>query len=177
MSTFDDCLAFLLRPDIEGGNVDNPHDPGGRTRKGVTQKTYDAWRHKQNLPQQDVFAMSDAECADIYREEYWTPSHCEALEPPIALYVFDMSVNMGIGHSFETLQRALGIVADGIFGPQTLAAVSAAKDADLTFKVHGEREKYYRSLGNFDRFGNGWLARNDKCFDTAMSWITTGGSS
>lgn len=39
---FEPALAFVLR--WEGGFVDNPADPGGRTNKGITQKVYDAWR-------------------------------------------------------------------------------------------------------------------------------------
>jgi len=34
------ALPFVLR--WEGGYVDHPDDPGGRTNKGVTQKTYDS---------------------------------------------------------------------------------------------------------------------------------------
>ena len=36
------ALPFVLR--WEGGFVDHPTDPGGRTNKGVTQKVYNAWR-------------------------------------------------------------------------------------------------------------------------------------
>ena len=36
---FESSLPFILR--WEGGFVDHPADPGGRTNKGVTQKVYD----------------------------------------------------------------------------------------------------------------------------------------
>jgi len=41
-SAFETALPFVLR--WEGGFVDHPADPGGRTNRGVTQRTYDAWR-------------------------------------------------------------------------------------------------------------------------------------
>jgi lysozyme family protein len=168
MSTFDNCLQFTLK--MEGGNSDDPHDPGGRTSRGVTQRTYDAWRHKKGLETQDVWAMSDQECHDIYEEEYWTPSHCDALEPSVALYVFDMSVNMGITHSVETLQKACGATVDGAFGPETLSKSGSMDLNDLIAALHSDREAYYRSLSNFDRYGRGWLNRNDNCAALAYEW-------
>lgn len=39
-AALDPALKFVLR--WEGGFVDHPDDPGGRTNKGVTQKVYDA---------------------------------------------------------------------------------------------------------------------------------------
>ena len=47
-AAFEASLPFVLR--WEGGFVDHPNDPGGRTNKGVTQKVYDAWRKRQGLP-------------------------------------------------------------------------------------------------------------------------------
>ena len=46
---YDICLKATLR--YEGGKVDNPKDPGGRTAYGVTQNTYNAWRAKHGLSQ------------------------------------------------------------------------------------------------------------------------------
>ena len=40
-TAYNDALAFVLR--WEGGFVDDPHDHGGRTMKGVTQNVYNAW--------------------------------------------------------------------------------------------------------------------------------------
>ena len=45
---FDASLPFVLR--WEGGFVDHPSDPGGRTNKGVTQAVYDEWRRGTGCP-------------------------------------------------------------------------------------------------------------------------------
>ena len=66
---YDAALKATLR--YEGGKVDNPKDPGGRTAYGVTQNTYNAWRAKHGLSQKDVFQIADSEVAAIYRQEYW----------------------------------------------------------------------------------------------------------
>jgi lysozyme family protein len=44
-AAFEAALPFVLR--WEGGFVDHPNDPGGRTNQGVTQKVYDDWRRRQ----------------------------------------------------------------------------------------------------------------------------------
>lgn len=169
MSTFDDCLAFVLKH--EGGNSDDPHDPGGRTSRGVTQRTYDGWRHQHGQPTQDVYAMTDSECSSIYEEGYYEPSHSAVLEPPIALYVFDMSVNMGIDRAVRILQASSGAAVDGHFGPNTLEHVTDMSVPLLVSAMHSARENYYRSLSNFDRYGKGWLSRNDDCCNVALSWV------
>ena len=38
----------------EGGFSNRKNDLGGRTNKGVTQNTYNAWRKKKGLNQKDV---------------------------------------------------------------------------------------------------------------------------
>ena len=55
-AAYNDALAFVLR--WEGGFVDDPHDHGGRTMKGVTQNVYNAWRASQGQPAADVKGIS-----------------------------------------------------------------------------------------------------------------------
>lgn len=43
----------------EGGKVDHLKDPGGRTNRGITQRVYNAWWSKQNLPARDVYFIED----------------------------------------------------------------------------------------------------------------------
>src|SRR3954452_10708150 len=56
---------------FEGGKVDNPNDPGGRTNQGVIQRVYDGWRRRKALPLRSVYLMEEAERDDIYRNQYW----------------------------------------------------------------------------------------------------------
>jgi hypothetical protein len=55
--TFADALSHLLVR--EGGKVDNPKDPGGRTNQGVTQRVYNGWRTRSHLPVRDVYLIGD----------------------------------------------------------------------------------------------------------------------
>jgi lysozyme family protein len=56
---FHNALAFILR--WQGGFVDDPDDPGGRTIKGITQKTDNRWRQRHGLGQADVLHIDPEE--------------------------------------------------------------------------------------------------------------------
>lgn len=127
--SFDAALAATLV--FEGGYVNNPLDPGGATNRGITQRTYDAWRNAHSLAMQPVTGMTDDEERAIYLENYWMPCRCDDLPDALAAAVFDMAVNSGVWNAKLALQRAVSVQADGVIGPETLAAVAATPDVLL----------------------------------------------
>lgn len=158
MAKFEDALTVTLRE--EGGLSDNPKDPGGRTMKGVTQKTYDAYRSNHGLVSRDVVLISDAELADVYRNDYWNKVAGDKLPVGLGLAVFDFAVNSGPGRAVEELQALLSITADGILGNQTLNAVLKTESAEALIEDYSTaRLKFLRSLKNWKTFGAGWEAR------------------
>lgn len=153
---FSACLPFILKE--EGGNSDNPHDPGGRTSRGIIQREYNSYRSHKGLPVQDVYRASDAEVADIYQQQYWLP-WCPQMPAGVDLCFFDMAVNSGPVEAAKLLQRALGITADGHVGTVTIGALTAANPIRLITAYSDERSAFYRSLATFKYFGAGWLSR------------------
>lgn len=154
---FDRCLPLTLTE--EGGNSNDPHDPGGRTHKGIIQREYDAYRRRKGLSLQSDYAMSDDEVREIYWTEYWLP-HCPSLRPGVDLSYFDNCVNEGPLRATKLLQQALHVQADGVWGPKTQAAVDAAADSAALIKEFSEwRARFYRGLATFKYFGKGWIAR------------------
>ena len=94
--------------------------------RGVTQKVYDAWREAKGKPHQDVRLIGDGELKDLYRERYWGPGHCGDLPVRLGVVHFDWCVNHGVSGALMTLQQALGVAADGVWGPKTAAAAIAS---------------------------------------------------
>lgn len=160
-AAFEASLPFVLR--WEGGFVDHPNDPGGRTNKGVTQRVYDAWRKRQGLPARDVKRLDDTELHRIYESGYWIPPHCDRLARQLDLVHFDTAVNMGPGRAVRFLQKAAGCGVDGDFGSQTEKAVQACRPGDLIASYCATREAYYRELvrrnASLGVFLKGWLNR------------------
>ena len=99
----------------EGGKVDDPRDPGGRTNKGITQTTFNAWCREQGLPQVDVYTITNDEVASIYKYKFWDVVRGDDLPCGLDLVVFDGAVNSGPGQSGKWLQRALGLSDQRLF--------------------------------------------------------------
>lgn len=143
---------------------DDPHDTGGRTCMGVIQRVYDGYRKRRGLLMQDVWLIADTEITDIYRQQYWTPIRGDDLPPGIDLSVFDMGVNAGVRVGVRLLQRAAGMTGaavDGHLGESTLRTVADQDAGELIERYRIERDRYYRQIKTFWRFGAGWLARSE----------------
>lgn len=155
------ALPFVLR--WEGGFVDHPADPGGRTNKGVTQRVYDDWRARQGAAARDVKHIEDREVHAIYESGYWVPPRCDLLRAQLDLAQFDTAVNMGPGRAVRLLQAAVGCGVDGDFGPRTARAAAACDLGRGLIAYCDAREAYYRGLAQRNPrlavFLKGWLNR------------------
>lgn len=165
------AVAFTLAH--EGGFSDDPRDPGGATNRGITLRTLSAWRH-QACSVADVQALGEAEARAIYRANYWNAVHGDALPAGLDLMVFDFGVPSGPGRSAVLLQTAVGVLADGAIGPQTLGAVAAVDAERLIARLSVAQEAFYRTLGGFITFGDGWLNRLADRKRAAMQMASVG---
>ena len=155
---FRDCLELVLKH--EGGYVDHPKDPGGRTNLGVTQRVWEEWIGHP-ATEKDMRELTPAIVAPMYEMRYWRTSYCEKLPRGLDLLVFSMAVNAGAGRSVKLLQDAIGVVMDGVIGPITMARINEANVETLIDKFSEIRTDYYKGLKLFPVFGRGWLARTE----------------
>ena len=151
MSTdFERALEFVLV--WEGGLVNDPADPGGRTAYGVTQRVYDGWLKARGQPTKDVYTISQAEVATIYQQFYWNPIMVGRTWP-LNVVLFDTAVNMGVGRANEFLDAAKRLP---VLPWQDRMTVLAGR-------VMTNRERYYRNLAaarpTLSKFLVGWLNR------------------
>lgn len=146
MTRFEECLAWLTSPQIEGGYSNHAADRGGATNHGITQGTYDRWRDAHSQPRQPVAGISGDEVADIYRVWYWEASRADEMPEPIDLAVFDSAVQHGRPAAIPLLQRALGVAPDGAIGPRTRAAIEQAKAMSLVSQVASAMIELRRQL-------------------------------
>lgn len=144
---FVDALDLVLR--LEGGETNDPRDPGGRTKYGLSQRSY---------PHIDFDALTEDIASSVYRRDYWVPLRCGDMPPAIGLAVFDCAVNQGPGFAARAVQRAAGVPEDGAVGPRTLAAILAAPDKVLV-ELMARRAVRYADNSRFEVFGLGWMRR------------------
>lgn len=143
----------------EGGFIDDPDDPGGATKFGVTIHTMRRLGLDltgDNLVDvSDVRALSRKQAAEIFLEHYYERSGLDGLPQILQPSVFDMYVNAG-SHSVRILQKLLNemgfaIVVDGLVGPQTSNAAkkAARRGAEPLRDAYGiARRNYYFCLAD-----------------------------
>lgn len=159
------AVARVLKD--EGRFVDNPADPGGATKFGISQRSY---------PNLDIRNLTRDGAIEIYFRDWWTHFRFGDLPSGIAAKVFDLAVNMGAAHATICLQRALracgrAIEDDGILGEETIRSAAATvnfsrepvETSALMAALRSEAAGYYRTLAahdeRSDEFLRGWLNR------------------
>lgn len=157
-ANFPKCLAAVLL--YEGGFSNSPHDPGGTTMRGVTQRVYDAYRSSKGSNRQSVQYITPAEVSEIYQKQYFDAIQGDALPSGLDECVFDEAVNSGPVRAIKDLQTALGVKSDGQLGMVTLGAVQAINDrASLINRYCDNRLSFLHRLRTWQFFRKGWSNR------------------
>ena len=115
--TLDQLLDELLeREGWNGPEFLDLHDRGGRTSWGISERAHpEAWKHGP---------PSKEDARLIYSQEYVLPF--DWVQDPLRVQLIDIAVNSGERTAVRLLQRAIGVIDDGIVGPVTRAATKAA---------------------------------------------------
>jgi hypothetical protein len=86
--------AFEFTVGLEGGYSNDPNDPGGETKYGIS---------KRFNPEVDVKNLTLEQAKDIYRRKYWLPAGCDEAQFPMDICLFDSNVNPQKGGNKELL--------------------------------------------------------------------------
>ncbi|SFQ29931.1 Predicted Peptidoglycan domain-containing protein [Roseivivax halotolerans] len=143
----------------EGGYVNDPDDPGGATKYGVTLHTMRRLGRDLDgdgrVGVSDVKALSRAEATEIFLQHYFHAPGIANLPEPLQASVFDMQVNAG-SNAIKILQRLLcemgwRVAVDGALGPETCGAAREAHDQAGAYFVDAygiARRNYYFALAD-----------------------------
>jgi len=156
----------------EGGFVDDPDDPGGATKYGVTIHTMRRLGldldGDGDVDVSDVRKLSRDRATQIFIDHYFHRSKIVQLPQVLQASVFDMNVNAGANsvRILQRLVRRLGfrIGVDGQIGPQTISAVRQATQnaPDHIGDAYGiERRNYYYALGDRRKRSRKYARRQD----------------
>lgn len=151
---FNDYLKVILQH--EGGSkiTENPKDPGGLTKYGISARSY---------PGLNIRELTLAEASSIYYHDYWAKLRIDNItDELLKLHIFDMAVNAGIKPSIKLLQGILGVTMDGVIGLNTEAKIGQF-EGDLVEEYKKERIQYYNNLvsknAKLKTFLKGWINR------------------
>ena len=100
---FESALHVVLQH--EGGYIDNPDDPGGATKYGITQKSLNSCCASLDIPGK-VENLTPADAAIYYKNEWWNKyNYSKIKSEKIARKLFDMAVNMGSYKANKIIQK------------------------------------------------------------------------
>lgn len=165
MTTFDQCFDIVIG--TEGGFSADPADPGnwtgGRPGHGVCRGTKFGISAAA-YPDINIPTLTVAQARELYKRDYWGPVCADRLPPPLALLAFDAAVNNGVRSAAIWLQQAAGAAADGVIGPQTLAAIETTAGrpdggAGVCAEFLARRLAFMAALPTWRSFGLGWARR------------------
>lgn len=154
---FESAVAYVLK--WEGGYVNNPADPGGETRFGIS---------KRNYPSIDISSLTADQAKSLYKSDFWDHFQLSAItNPPLAIKVLDVLVNMGTSGA-KVIQQALcavghPVAVDGLFGVGTIAAINQSNYVSLLSEIRAQMAAHYASLAlnnpSEKTFLLGWMRR------------------
>ena len=146
---FGHAVTFVI--EMEGGATitDDPNDPGGLTKYGISQRAY---------PHEDIRALTLERAEELYRRDYWDAVRGDEMPWPLCLILFDSAVNQGPQTSIRLFQRSQKLYEDGVIGPVTMkAALKLGKRG--TAAVVTARLTHYLRSSKFALYGTGWYNR------------------
>lgn len=135
----------------EGGYVNDPQDPGGETKFGISKRSY---------PNEDIAGLTLAQAKAIYLRDFWRRVGCDMVPDVLRFDLFDTAVNSGQTRAVQFLQRAAGTLDDGKLGPMTVAALGHMDPERLFARFNGHRLDFLNdNPEQWAHFGRGWAQR------------------
>lgn len=156
----------ILKPTVlkwEGGWANDPHDSGGCTMKGITIATFRKYYGKTKTCN-DLRKLTDNQWDTIFIQGYWNRWSADKIKSQsIANLLVDWVWTSGV-YGIKYPQQVLGVVADGLVGPKTIAAINNyPNQKELFEKLWNRRKKHFEAIVKNNptqqKFLKGWLRR------------------
>lgn len=95
---FETAVQIILKH--EGGYVNDPADPGGETKYGISKRSY---------PKINIKTLSKAAAIEIYRNDYWEAAECDKAAKYFKLMIFDTAVNCGVSTAINFYENCTSL--------------------------------------------------------------------
>lgn len=146
----------------EGGFALVKDDKGGWTNRGVTLDTFRLYVNP-NATVEDLGRMTDAQWRLVAKGKFWDKCGGDKIQnQSIAELFVDWCFHSGIG-MIKRVQGIVGVKADGIVGPQTIAAINRQNAKRLHFMIKAARVEFLanavRNTSSNLKFYDGWINR------------------
>lgn len=146
MSNYDSAFTFLIALEDDHRHPGSTtHDADGATRYGLL----DRWH--PDLVAQGFYTLPNDQALAVaktyYKSQYWDKVKGDQISSnKIAAQLFSIGVNVGISRAVKIAQSAVGVKADGIFGPGTLAAINAQNETGFINQFDAAAKALYTAI-------------------------------
>lgn len=153
--SFDAAIEYVIRN--EGGYVNDPDDPGGETKYGISKARY---------PALDIKSLTKEQAKNIYWNDYWIENNLnQVADPAKATAILDTVVNHGKGGAL--VQQSLNnmgysLAVDNRIGPQTISAINTSNAKLFIAELSRVRKEYIQSLSGLEKFKKGLFTRAER---------------
>lgn len=147
------ATAFDLVIGHERGYANDPNDPGGETKWGISKRSY---------PSLDIKNLTRDDAYFIYLRDYWKVVGADDLPQWCRFDMFDAAVHSGTAQSKRWMQFAVGVSQDGIIGPHSRAAIRRADPVTTLVRFNAARLMFMTKRKNWKHHGRGWAVRMAK---------------
>jgi len=132
VDSFDRVMEFIFR--WEGGYVNDPDDPGGETKFGIS---------KRANPDVNIKDLTQDEAKELYRGRYWKPVKGSTMPFIEALTTMDFAVHSGVQTALGYWNDARDVRSYVILRTDYLRTIRGRETGEFLF----------------NRYGRGWMAR------------------
>ena len=167
MADFNKFWPFVVKEESPK-YVDDPRDPGGPTKYGITLVVWQKYgydiNHDGKIDKEDVKLISEADASKISKKEFWDFFNADKItNQGVAEQIVDFAWASGPYTAATKIQKILGLPADGVFGNATLTAINSADPKVLLEKITKRRIDFIDAIVAqrpvFEAYKVGWKSR------------------
>jgi len=158
---FEKAVPLLIV--AEGGEEDHVSDYGGKTKYGISQRSF---------PNVNIDDLTEEQALGLLKTKYWDFYHLSDIsDQNIANQAFLLFVNMDPVDASSIIQKAVNgagrtiirVDVDGVLGTATFQAINSLTPYWLSDRIRLESCRYYLKLVDDDRSQEvnfrGWIRR------------------
>jgi lysozyme family protein len=173
--------AFTALLPLEGGYINDPHDKGGETNRGITKAFLLSMADKYDqFKGVNVKDLTEEQTKELYYLGFWKPLRIGEMPETVCSPFFNFAVNAGAGTAVRILQQSVNdfnafydfekrLKEDGIIGNETINTMDSLTrivvygQMQLEIIFRSKTADHYRRIvlknPDQERFLEDWLRR------------------
>ncbi len=112
-----------------------------------------------SYPLLDIKNLTLEQAKGIYYEDWWVKLGMDLFKPALSYQLFDAAINHGMANATKMLQRGIGVLDDGKFGPVSRASFDKLPLDDVLMLFLSERLNFMTNISTWNDYGKGWAKR------------------